>query len=291
MAIEIRAPILQSGAVTTFLPNERETQILGGTQAHYMVGDNLAKGLRTHAGRLGVLWLVRSETDLHYPRADDTTGVFYPDVFVAPDVALNDDTAYHVRSVGKPPMLVVEVTSNKTARKDIGPKRAAYAELGVTEYVTFDPRPRKHLELHGYRLASPGQYAEIQAAAEGGLWLATVGLRVVAEPPSQPFRGPLLRLITREGVRLLHIDEETEAREAAEAERDAARWAQLSAERARGTAERARSAAEQAQSAAERVRTTAEQGLEAERRAREAAEAEVARLRALLERADQDPRP
>ena len=281
MAIEIRIPSPSIRTVTTFLPNERETQVLGGTQTHYSVGENFAKALRAHAGGLGVRWLVRCETDLHYPRADGTTGVFYPDVFVAADVALHDDIAYNVRAVGKPPMLVVEVTSKKTAKKDIGPKLSAYAELGVTEYLTFDPRPRKRLELHGYRLAGPGQYAEIPPAPEGGLWLATVGLRVVAEPPSQAFRGPLLRLITREGSRLLHIDEETAARETAEAERDAARWAQLAAERAQRTAERERTAAEQ-------VRSTAEQTLEAERGAREAAEAEVARLRMLLERAGGD---
>ncbi len=274
MAIEIRAPSALIGTVTTFLPNERETQVLGGTQTHYSVGENFAKGLRAHAARLGALWLVRCETDLHYPRADGTTGVFYPDVFVAADVALHDDIAYNVRSVGRTPMLVVEVTSKKTAKKDIGPKRAAYAELGVTEYVTFDPRPRKHLELHGYRLTSPGQYTEISPDVAGGLWLDTVELRVVAEAPSRPFRGPLLRLITREGSRLLHIDEEAEARETAEAERDAARWAQHTAERARIAAERERGAAEQI--------------LETERRARDAAETEVARLRMLLECAGGD---
>jgi hypothetical protein len=88
-------------------------------------------------------------------------------------------------------------------------------------------------------------------------------LRVVAEPPSQAFRGLLLRLISGEGSRLLHIDEETEAREADEAERDAARWAQLAAERT----------------------------LEAERRAREATAADVARPRKLLDRAEQALRP
>jgi len=288
MAIEIRNPRPQPFTVTTYLPNERETQILGGTQTHYAVGENLAKGFRTHAAQLGVLWLVRSETDLHYPRADGSTGVFYPDVFVTAEVALQDSIAYNVRSVGKPPMLVVEVLSNKTAKKDIGPKRAAYAELGVAEYVTFDPRPRKQLELHGYRLEDPGVYREIAPAAEGGLWLATVGLRMVAEPSPDPLRGPLLRLITREGERLLHIDEETEARRAAEAERDAERWARRAAERARVGADQARASAEQA-------RTSAEQRLETERRARElseqahdAAGREIARLRALLEETSRD---
>src|SRR5579864_2857978 len=161
MAIEIRAASPPPFTVTTYLTNERETQILGGTQTHHAVGENLAKGFRTRAGQLGVLWLVRSETDLHYPRADGSTGVFYPDVFVTAEVALHNSTAYNVRSVGKPPMLVVEVISTKTAKKDLGPKRAAYAEMGVAEYVTFDPRPRRQVELHGYRLESPGVYHEI----------------------------------------------------------------------------------------------------------------------------------
>ncbi|HXT36463.1 MAG TPA: Uma2 family endonuclease, partial [Chloroflexota bacterium] len=148
-----------------------------------------------------------------------------------------------------------------------GPKRAAYAELGVTEYVTFDPRPRKQMELHGYRLESPGSYREIAPEAEGGLWLATVGLRVMAEASDHPFRGPLLRLSTREGERLLHIDEETEARRAAETERDAERWARLTAERARRSAERR---------------------FERERQARELADTEIARLRARLEESGLD---
>ncbi|HEY8286313.1 MAG TPA: Uma2 family endonuclease, partial [Chloroflexota bacterium] len=181
MVVNIRDTI-PPGTVSTFLPNERETQILGGNQAHVAVGENLAKGFRTYAGQLDVLWLVRAETDLHYPRADGSTGVFYPDVFVTADAALHDSIAYNVRSVGKCPMLVVEVISNKTAKKDIGPKRAAYAELGVAEYVTFDPRPRKRLELHGYRLEGKGPYQEIAPAVEGGIWLATVGLRIIAEP-------------------------------------------------------------------------------------------------------------
>ncbi|MGH2344272.1 MAG: Uma2 family endonuclease, partial [Chloroflexota bacterium] len=113
--------------------------------------------------------------------------------------------------------LVVEIISPKTAGKDMGPKRAAYAEMGVVEYVTFDPRPRKRLELRGYRLSEQGRYVEI-ASAGGGLWLGTVGLRIEAEPPNQVFRGPLLRLVTRTGVHLLHIDEEAEALDAAENE-------------------------------------------------------------------------
>ena len=276
MAIEIRTPITQSWTVSTYVPNERDGQILGCSQAHYAAGGVFGETLRTRAKRQGLTWLVRTETELLYSRSDGSIGAFYPDVLLAPGVELDDHEPYAIRTVGRPPSLVVEITSSKTARKDIGPKRAAYAEMGVTEYLTFDPRPRKRLELHGYRLLGQGLYREIPPAPEGGLWLSTISLRVEAEPPAQALRGPLLRLITREGERLLHGDEEAEARDAAE--------------RARNEAERERYAAELDRDEAERKRNAAERERDAERQARLAAEAENARLRELLDRARQDPR-
>jgi Uma2 family endonuclease len=240
--------------VSTYVPNERETQILGGSQTHASVGINLYQTLRTYAARLGLRWLVRFEAELRYPRADGTTGVFYPDVFVAQDVEVGNEEPYEVSAVDRPPALVVEIASKKTVRRDVGPKRHAYAELGVEEYLTFDPRHGQGLALHGYRLASQGRYQEIPPTADGGLWLASIGLWVRAEEPIKALDGPLLRLSTRTGERLLHLEEEAEAREAAEEAREAA-----------------------------------EEGWEAERQARQVAEhahtagqAEIARLRALL---------
>ena len=103
MAIEILSPRFQLLTVTTFVPNERETQILGGNQAHSIAGFDLAQTLRTYARRRGLMWLVRSETELRYPRADGTTGSFYPDVLLAPDVDLDDREPYDVQTVRKPP--------------------------------------------------------------------------------------------------------------------------------------------------------------------------------------------
>jgi Uma2 family endonuclease len=259
MAIEILNR--SSRHVTTYVPDEKETQTLGGSQTHASAGINLFQTLRTYAVRLGVLWLVRFEAEFHYPRANGTTGIFYPDVFMVPEVDLDDQEPYDVSVGGRPPALVVEIASKKTVHRDVGPKLLAYAEMGVEEYLTFDPRRGKRLALHGYRLAGSGQYREIPPSTDGSLWLSTVGLRVRAEAPTTPFRGPLLRLTTHDGERLLHSYEEAEAREDAELARDAA---------------------EQAREAAEQALKTAEEGWDAERRAREAAQAEIARLRALL---------
>jgi hypothetical protein len=251
MAIEVldRSP----WCVTTYVPDEKETQTLGGTQTHASVGMELFHTLRRYAARLGMLWLVRFETELIYPRANGTTGTFYSDVLMVPDVAIDNEQPYVLSEV--------EIASNKTVRRDVGPKRLAYAEMGVEEYITFDPREGKGLALHGYRLVGQGLYREIPQAPEGGLWLNTVGLRMRAEEPIRALDGPLLRLTTRAGERLLHSDEEAEAREAAEERWDVER--------------QSREAAEQAWAAERQAREDAEQ-------ARDAAHAEIARLRALL---------
>ncbi len=293
MAIEIRTEHPQPWGVSTYVPNERETQILGGNEAHCEAGVTFSRVLRTHARREGKIWLVRFESELRYPRTDGTTGVFYPDVLLAPDLQLDPQGSYDVRMVGRPPTLVLEILSNKTARKDVGVKLLAYAELGVEEYLTFDPRPRKQRELRGYRLAGR-QYREIPLDPEGGLWLSTVGLRVAAEAPLRPLTGPLLRLSTREGRRLLHPDEEAEALHVAEEAREAAEGARELAERSRRLAERALEVERIATAEAMRdreaeraAREAAERDREAERQARESAEqeyaAEIARLRALLD--------
>jgi Uma2 family endonuclease len=259
MAIEIldRSP----WCVTTYVPDEKETQTLGGTQTHASVGMELFHTLRRYAARLGMLWLVRLETELIYPRANGKTGTFYPDVLMVPDLRIDSEQPYVVSQVGRPPALVVEIASKKTVRRDVGPKRQAYAELGVEEYITFDPRKGKGLALYGYRLVGQGRYREIPQAPEGGLWLNTVGLRIQAEEPIRALDGPLLRLITRAGERLLHSDEEAEARDA---EREA------------------REAAEAGWDAEREAREAAEVERDTERRAREVAQAEITRLRALL---------
>jgi len=205
---------------------------------------DLVQTLRTYATRLGVLWLVRLETELIYPRANGTIGTFYPDIVVAPDLRIDNEQPYVVSEVGRPPALVLEIASKKTVRRDVGPKRLAYAELGVEEYVTFDPRKGKNLALHGYRLMAQGRYREIPPDPEGGVWLNTIGLRVRAEEPIQALDGPLLRLTTRDGERLLHSDEEAEAREIAELAREAAEAGWQAERRARETAEQTRDAAQ-----------------------------------------------
>ena len=109
------------------------------------------------------------------------------------------------------PSIVIEVTSESTRGEDLGKKKDCYERLGVEEYFLFDPaaeylRPR----LQGFRLAG-GRYQRIAEGADG--WLAssrTTDLSLWSE-------GTNLRLVdVATGERLLWVEEETAARQAAE---------------------------------------------------------------------------
>ena len=230
--------------VTVYIPNEVEGQILGGTQTHSNTSIEICRPLETYALRQGRDWLVRQETQILYPRTSysrpqDRIGSLYPDCLVAVGVQVDEMEPYHLEHIGIPPILLMEVISKRTRRKDITTKIQAYADMGVQEYVTFDPRPRKKLELRGYRLFGVGHYVPIPAAPEGGLWLASVGLRAVGELAKEKGRGNRLRFYTEAGEPLLFTHEEgalrlqeQQARQEAEWGRERERQARLKAEQA-----------------------------------------------------------
>ena len=67
--------------------------------------------------------------------------VFLPDL-----VCVREDRGSIIREnhIDGAPDLVVEVLSNRTADRDVGPKFAAYEEHGVTEYWVLDPETLAH---------------------------------------------------------------------------------------------------------------------------------------------------
>jgi Uma2 family endonuclease len=93
-----------------------------------------------------------------------------PDVLVARAEDCGDD------GIGVAPLLVVEVLSRSTRRRDRGEKREIYAELGVPHYWLVDPERHTVTVL---RLAADG-YEEV---------LSAVGELAVDEP--FPVRVPL----------------------------------------------------------------------------------------------------
>ena len=199
---------------------------------------------------------------MYYVQGDPTASVA-PDVFVAVGVPRGVRRVYKFWEEGRPPTLVVEVTSSSTRREDLA-KKALYERLGVEEYILHDPldeylRP----SLQGYRLVD-GRYQPIPLAADGSLLSRVVGLRFLPEESG-------IRLVDPVTGRVLPTrEEETLARQAAEDARQAAEQRAVDAEAARRAEEAARRAAEQ-----KAVH---------EETARRAAEEDLARLRAELDR-------
>jgi Uma2 family endonuclease len=188
---------------------------------------------------------------LYFVEGDPTRSVS-PDALVTrglPHAKELRDT-YKVWEEGQAPSWVIEVTSKTTRLEDLNRKKSLYERLGVEEYFLFDPRA-EYLDppLQGFRLAA-GRYEPIALESDGSLVSRGLGIVFRRE-------GERLRMIDARTGRMLPRTEEV-LRERQEQE-----------ERANREAEARRAAEERAAQEAE---------------ARRALEAEVARLRAELER-------
>ena len=155
-----------------------------------------------------------------------------PDVMVVRGVPrLPRRDTYLLWEEGESPCFVIEVTSASTRTVDERKKRDLYAQLGVQEYILYDPcfpglEPR-YPPLRGYTLG-PAGYEPLALAADGSLLSEELGLLLVLE------KGVLQLFDPRTGTRLLDPAERAElgaerAREAAARRAAEARIAELEA--------------------------------------------------------------
>lgn len=127
---------------------------------------------------------------LYYVEGDPRQRVC-PDVFVTFGIPKEPPRrSYFLWKEGRPPSLVVEVTSKGSRHEDVE-KKELYARLGVEEYFLHDPlgeylRP----SLQGFRLVD-GKYDPIAPALDGSLVSETTGLILRRE-------GEGLRLVDAE---------------------------------------------------------------------------------------------
>jgi Uma2 family endonuclease len=171
-----------------------------------------------------------------------------PDLFIAFGVGQNDPMTgklrrqYRVWHEGKPPEVVVELSSESTVGDDLTDKLRKYTAMGVREYVLYDPlgewlKPR----LQVYLLQDAGA-PQVAAQPDGSVLSPTLGLVwVEVDHKWLRLRDPLT------GALILTREEQNEAERAMEAERarEAERRAQA-LEAARATeAERAQALEEE----------------------------------------------
>ena len=189
--------------------------------------------------------LVAGEHYLAVAPTRSLAGVRYPDLLVAFGVdpaAYKASNAYVISEQGKPPDFVLEIASRRTGRIDTGPKREAYAALGIGEYWRFDETG----EYHGARLAGErlvdGEYVaiEIEELPDGSLqgYSAALDLNLRWE------RGDLAFYDPATGRPIATLEDERARADAAEAERNAEREARGAAEAERNAERETRAAAE-----------------------------------------------
>ena len=122
---------------------------------------------------------------------------------------------YVISEQGKPPDFALETASPSTGLEDTGPKRGAYAALGIGEYWRFDETGRSHgARLAGERLVE-GEYVaiDIEELPDGGLqgYSPILDLNIRWEGGELRFYNP------GTGRRITTLADEREARAAAEA--------------------------------------------------------------------------
>ncbi len=118
----------------------------------------------------------RDRTDIYvganmfcYYRQGDPSAVFAPDVFVVFETTNQERRSWKLwKEEGQVPTIIFEFTSEQTRDKDLYFKKALYEDLGVQEYILFDPLAQ-YLEppLQGYRLAGE-RYISIREQEDDG---------------------------------------------------------------------------------------------------------------------------
>ena len=195
-----------------------------------------------------------------------------PDCMVALDINPEDvelRNGYLIWEIGKPPDVVIEVASKHTAREDLTLKRDRYASLGIAEYWRLDPSggDRYGEPLVGEYL-SHGEYRRIglHEGDDGLVWARSpvMGINLRWDGRHFATQDPVT------GYTMLGLVEANETAREERAAREAAEAREAQERNARLQEQAARQAAEAA--AAQ------------ERAAREAADAQIAELRAQLQR-------
>jgi Uma2 family endonuclease len=207
---------------------------------------------------------------LVYYEAGQPTRFIVPDNFVVLDCDPGRRRIFKTWDEQRVPDVVFEVTSRGTSSVDILEKPVIYERMGVKEYFLYDPTGSYlNPALQGFRLVD-GVLVEIPRS-HGALACHTLGINLRLN------EDDLILIDSESGKPLLTKEEaETEAKEAAYAEREIERDAK-EVERAAKEAERAAKEAERA-------------AKEAERAARIALESQLLQLQAEIEQLKRDAR-
>lgn len=102
-----------------------------------------------------------------------------PDGFVVKNCSPRRRRVFKTWEEKRVPNFILETTSKKTRREDLGWKKELYKELCVAEYFLYDPMGEwLKPPLQGFRLVD-GDYEPIAGDAEGGVVSEELGIRFI----------------------------------------------------------------------------------------------------------------
>ncbi|HTG35982.1 MAG TPA: Uma2 family endonuclease [Thermoanaerobaculia bacterium] len=158
---------------------ESDGKPMGETEIHIREIIYLFEALNEHLRGVPDVY-VGADMLLYYVEGNPRTFVV-PDVFVTRGVPRGERRTYKLWEEGRSPSLIIEVTSDSTRNEDISRKKALYEQLGVEEYILYDPlqdylRP----PLQGFRLAD-GRYQSIPTGPDGAVLSQTTGVTLRIE--------------------------------------------------------------------------------------------------------------
>ncbi|MGH9940128.1 MAG: Uma2 family endonuclease [Blastocatellia bacterium] len=194
---------------------ETDGKPMGETDLHIKAMVDISEALRNFFARQSDVYVSRDLLLYYVP--GNTRKYVVPDVFVVRGVSKGDRRVYKLWEEGRPPNVVIEISSRETKKADLDRKFHLYEQLGVAEYYVFDPE-RRYVKppFRAWRL-SGGKYVEI-AVINGRVSSDELGLELVDT-------GQTLRLLNpATGEFLLTPEEEAAARreEAAARQEEAA---------------------------------------------------------------------
>jgi Uma2 family endonuclease len=159
---------------------------------------------------------VGSNLMCYYIEGDPTKSIS-PDVFVVRGAAKGERRVYKFWEEPAP-NVVLEISSRKTRKDDLGKKKDLYAWLGVREYFVFDPEyklqpPLRAFRLHGTDLVEEMVLGNRAMSNELGLELVNDGhtLRLWNPLASEYLRTPAEEAAARQAEATARQEAETRA--------------------------------------------------------------------------------
>ncbi len=174
-----------------------------GSAPHQTALTALFDTLDAYGLRQGLPWCVGYQLRLVLPRITTDLSCC-PDLLVHPTLGRGPRTHLPAATEGVP-ALVIEVANASTIHdRDLQTKRDIYAQVGIAEYLVFDPT-REFLPsgLVAWTLAATGRYYQPWTTATNGRWHSTLGVSFQPE-------DHLLRVYDLVGQRLRTPKEQAE---------------------------------------------------------------------------------